>query len=174
MKLVLSKNRAIDFRVSTLPTLHGEKICMRILDPTSATLGIDALGYDPDQKEALLNAISRPYGMVLVTGPTGSGKTVSLYTCLNLLNKPDINISTAEDPAEINLAGINQVNVNEKAGLTFPIALKAFDRLFWACGDDTDPVDEAWLHARDSKLVQDFARFLHWFLCNCHNNRPRI
>lgn len=128
MKLVLSKNRAIDFRVSTLPTLHGEKICMRILDPTSATLGIDALGYDPDQKEALLNAISRPYGMVLVTGPTGSGKTVSLYTCLNLLNKPDINISTAEDPAEINLAGINQVNVNEKAGLTFPIALKAFLR----------------------------------------------
>lgn len=128
MKLVLSKNRAIDFRVSTLPTLHGEKICMRILDPTSATLGIDALGYDPDQKEALLNAIQRPYGMVLVTGPTGSGKTVSLYTCLNLLNKPDINISTAEDPAEINLAGINQVNVNEKAGLTFSVALKAFLR----------------------------------------------
>lgn len=128
MKLVLSKNRAIDFRVSTLPTLHGEKICMRILDPTSATLGIDALGYDPDQKEALLNAVSRPYGMVLVTGPTGSGKTVSLYTCLNILNKPDINISTAEDPAEINLAGINQVNVNEKAGLTFPVALKSFLR----------------------------------------------
>lgn len=128
MKLVLSKNRAIDFRVSTLPTLHGEKICMRILDPTSATLGIDALGYEPDQKEALMNAVTRPYGMVLVTGPTGSGKTVSLYTCLNILNKPDINISTAEDPAEINLAGINQVNVNEKAGLTFPIALKAFLR----------------------------------------------
>ena len=128
MKLVLSKNRAIDFRVSTLPTLHGEKICMRILDPTSATLGIDALGYEPDQKEALLAAVSRPYGMVLVTGPTGSGKTVSLYTCLNILNKPDINISTAEDPAEINLAGINQVNVNEKAGLTFPVALKAFLR----------------------------------------------
>ncbi|MDR3412984.1 MAG: type IV-A pilus assembly ATPase PilB [Formivibrio sp.] len=128
MKLVLSKNRAIDFRVSTLPTLHGEKICMRILDPAQATLGIDALGYDPDQKEALMDAISRPYGMVLVTGPTGSGKTVSLYTCLNVLNKPDINISTAEDPAEINLAGINQVNVNEKAGLTFPVALKAFLR----------------------------------------------
>lgn len=128
MKLVLSKNRAIDFRVSTLPTLHGEKICMRILDPSSATLGIDALGYDPDQKEALMNAVTRPYGMVLVTGPTGSGKTVSLYTCLNILNKPDINISTAEDPAEINLAGINQVNVNEKAGLTFPVALKAFLR----------------------------------------------
>jgi type IV pilus assembly protein PilB len=128
MKLTLSKTRAIDFRVSTLPTLHGEKICMRILDPSSATLGIDALGYDPDQKENLMNAISRPYGMVLVTGPTGSGKTVSLYTCLNILNKPGINISTAEDPAEINLAGINQVNVNDRAGLTFPVALKAFLR----------------------------------------------
>src|SRR5690242_2470925 len=128
MKMVLSKSKAIDFRVSTLPTLFGEKICMRILDPSSATLGIEALGYDPDQKEHLLNAIQRPYGMVLVTGPTGSGKTVSLYTCLNILNKPGINISTAEDPAEINLPGINQVNVNDKAGLTFPIALKAFLR----------------------------------------------
>ena len=128
MKLVLSKTRAIDFRVSTLPTLFGEKICMRILDPSSATLGIDALGYDPDQKENLLNAIQRPYGMVLVTGPTGSGKTVSLYTCLNILNKPGINISTAEDPAEINLPGVNQVNVNDKAGLTFAVALKAFLR----------------------------------------------
>ena len=128
MKMVLSKTRAIDFRVSTLPTLFGEKICMRILDPSSATLGIDALGYEPDQKEFLLNAIGRPYGMVLVTGPTGSGKTVSLYTCLNILNKPGINISTAEDPAEINLPGINQVNVNDKAGLTFPAALKAFLR----------------------------------------------
>ncbi|MDX9716970.1 MAG: type IV-A pilus assembly ATPase PilB [Thauera sp.] len=128
MKLVLSKNKAIDFRVSTLPTLHGEKIVMRILDPSSAMLGIDALGYDPDQKQAMLAAIERPYGMILVTGPTGSGKTVSLYTCLNLLNKPGINISTAEDPAEINLAGINQVNVNEKAGLTFSAALRAFLR----------------------------------------------
>src|SRR5450759_4751960 len=128
MKLVMSKTRAIDFRVSTLPTLFGEKICMRILDPSSATLGIDALGYDPDQKENLLAAISRPYGMVLVTGPTGSGKTVSLYTCLNILNKPGINISTCEDPAEINLPGVNQVNVNDKAGLTFAIALKAFLR----------------------------------------------
>ena len=128
MKLVLSKNRAIDFRVSTLPTLQGEKIVMRILDPTSATLGIEALGYEPEQKAALLDAISRPYGMVLVTGPTGSGKTVSLYTCLNLLNKDGINISTAEDPAEINLAGINQVNVDDRAGLTFPVALKAFLR----------------------------------------------
>ena len=128
MKLVMSKTRAIDFRVSTLPTLFGEKICMRILDPSSATLGIEALGYDADQKESLLHAINRPYGMVLVTGPTGSGKTVSLYTCLNILNKPGINISTAEDPAEINLAGINQVNMNDKAGLTFSVALKAFLR----------------------------------------------
>jgi type IV pilus assembly protein PilB len=128
MKLVLSKNRAIDFRVSTLPTLYGEKIVMRILDPTSATLGIDALGYEPDQKALLLDAIHRPYGMILVTGPTGSGKTVSLYTCLNILNEPGINISTAEDPVEINLPGINQVNVNEKAGLTFATALRAFLR----------------------------------------------
>jgi type IV pilus assembly protein PilB len=128
MKLVLSKTRAIDFRVSTLPTLFGEKIVMRILDPSQAKLGIDALGYDPDQKEILLEAIQRPYGMVLVTGPTGSGKTVSLYTCLNILNQPGINISTAEDPAEIQLAGINQVNVNDKAGLTFSAALKSFLR----------------------------------------------
>ncbi|MGE5096324.1 MAG: type IV-A pilus assembly ATPase PilB [Betaproteobacteria bacterium] len=128
MKIVLSKTRAIDFRVSSLPTLFGEKICMRILDPSSATLGIDALGYDPDQKEKLLAAVQRPYGMVLVTGPTGSGKTVSLYTCLNILNKPGVNISTAEDPAEINLPGINQVNVNDKAGLTFAAALKSFLR----------------------------------------------
>jgi type IV pilus assembly protein PilB len=128
MKLAMSKTRSIDFRVSTLPTLFGEKIVMRILDATQAQMGIDALGYDPDQKETLMNAIQRPYGMVLVTGPTGSGKTVSLYTCLNILNKPGINISTAEDPAEINLPGVNQVNVNDRAGLTFPIALKAFLR----------------------------------------------
>lgn len=128
MKLVISNNRAIDFRVSTLPTLFGEKIVMRILDPSSAKLGIDALGYDPEQKEALLNAVQRPYGMVLVTGPTGSGKTVSLYTCLNILNQPGVNIATAEDPAEINLPGINQVNVNDKAGLTFSAALKSFLR----------------------------------------------
>ncbi|MCX7626915.1 MAG: type IV-A pilus assembly ATPase PilB [Methylophilaceae bacterium] len=128
MKLVLSKNRAIDFRVSTLPCVHGEKIVMRILDPSSATLGIDALGYEPIQKEQLLAAIKRPYGLVLVTGPTGSGKTVSLYTCLNILNGPGVNISTAEDPAEIPLPGINQVNVNEKQGLTFAAALKAFLR----------------------------------------------
>ncbi|MEC5397297.1 type IV-A pilus assembly ATPase PilB [Uliginosibacterium sp. H1] len=127
-KLVLSKTKAIDFRVSTLPTMHGEKIVMRILDPSSAMLGVDALGYEPDQKEALLEAVQRPYGMVLVTGPTGSGKTVSLYTCLNILNKPGVNISTAEDPAEINLPGINQVSMNDKSGLTFAVSLKAFLR----------------------------------------------
>ena len=128
MRLVLSKTRAIDFRVSTLPTMYGEKIVLRILDPGSATLGIDALGYEPEQKALLLDAIQRPYGMVLVTGPTGSGKTVSLYTCLNILNKPGINISTAEDPAEIPLPGINQVNIDDRQGLTFPVALKAFLR----------------------------------------------
>ena len=128
MRLVLSKTRTIDFRVSTLPTMYGEKIVLRILDPSSATLGIDALGYEPDQKAFLLDAVQRPYGMVLVTGPTGSGKTVSLYTCLNILNKPGINIATAEDPAEIALHGINQVNIDDRQGLTFPVALKAFLR----------------------------------------------
>jgi len=128
MKLVLSKNRTIDFRVSTLPTLYGEKLVLRILDSAGVKLGIDALGYEPDQRELLLDAIQRPYGMILVTGPTGSGKTVSLYTCLNILNQPGINISTAEDPAEIQLAGVNQVNVNEKAGLNFATALRAFLR----------------------------------------------
>ena len=128
MKLKIGPDRVIDFRVSTLPTLFGEKIVIRILDPSSAKLGIDALGYEPEEKERLLHAVSRPYGMVLVTGPTGSGKTVSLYTCLNILNKPGVNISTAEDPSEINLPGVNQVNVNEKAGLTFAAALKAFLR----------------------------------------------
>jgi type IV pilus assembly protein PilB len=128
MKLNLSKNRAIDFRVSTLPTQFGEKIVVRILDPASAKLSIELLGYEPDQLEQLMHAINRPYGMILVTGPTGSGKTLSLYSCLNILNKPGINISTAEDPAEIVLPGINQVNINEKAGLTFASALKAFLR----------------------------------------------
>jgi type IV pilus assembly protein PilB len=128
MRLIMGPTRTIDFRVSTLPTLFGEKTVMRILDATQAQMGIDSLGYDPEQKALLLDAISRPYGMVLVTGPTGSGKTVSLYTCLNLLNKPGINISTAEDPAEINLPGVNQVNVNDRAGLTFPVALKSFLR----------------------------------------------
>ena len=128
MKLSVSGTRSIDFRVSTLPTLFGEKIVMRILDGSQAQLGIDALGYEADQKALLLDAIHRPYGMVLVTGPTGSGKTVSLYTCLNMQNKPGINIATAEDPAEINLPGINQVNINDRAGLTFPVALRAFLR----------------------------------------------
>jgi type IV pilus assembly protein PilB len=128
MKLTIGPNRSIDFRVSTLPTLFGEKIVMRILDSSSAKLGIDALGYEPDQKKVMLDAIHRPYGMILVTGPTGSGKTVSLYTCLNILNEPGINISTAEDPAEINLPGVNQVNVNDKAGLTFAAALRSFLR----------------------------------------------
>ena len=128
MKLKIGPDRVIDFRVSTLPTMFGEKIVIRILDPSSAKLGIDALGYEPEEKERLLAAIARPYGMVLVTGPTGSGKTVSLYTCLNILNKPGINIATAEDPAEITLPGVNQVSMNDKAGMTFPVALKAFLR----------------------------------------------
>jgi type IV pilus assembly protein PilB len=121
-------NKAIDFRVSTLPTLFGEKVVIRILDPSSAKLGIEALGYEKIEKDRLMIAIQRPYGMVLVTGPTGSGKTVSLYTCLNILNQPGVNIATVEDPAEINLPGINQVNVNDKAGLTFAAALKSFLR----------------------------------------------
>jgi type IV pilus assembly protein PilB len=128
IKLKLSKKRAIDFRVNTLPTLFGEKIVLRILDPSSAKLGIDALGYEPEQKKLYMDALANPYGMILVTGPTGSGKTVSLYTGLNILNVPETNISTAEDPAEINLEGINQVNVNEKVGLTFAEALRAFLR----------------------------------------------
>ncbi len=128
MKLVLSKSKSIDFRVSTLPTLYGEKIVMRILDSAGVKLGIEALGYEADQQASLLFAIGRPYGMILVTGPTGSGKTVSLYTCLNILNQPGVNISTAEDPAEIQLPGVNQVNVNDKAGLTFAVALKSFLR----------------------------------------------
>ncbi|TIC79083.1 type IV-A pilus assembly ATPase PilB [Crenobacter intestini] len=128
LKIRLDKHRAVDFRVSTLPTLYGEKIVMRILDASAASLNIEQLGFEPEQKAMLMDAIGRPYGMVLVTGPTGSGKTVSLYSCLNILNKPDSNISTAEDPVEINLPGINQVNVNEKAGLTFASALRAFLR----------------------------------------------
>jgi type IV pilus assembly protein PilB len=128
MRLIVSPTKTLDLRISTLPTLFGEKTVMRILDATQAQMGIDALGYEPEQRAVLLDAIARPYGMVLVTGPTGSGKTVSLYTCLNILNKPGINISTAEDPAEINLPGVNQVNVNDKAGLTFPVALKSFLR----------------------------------------------
>lgn len=128
IKMRISKNRAIDFRVSTCPTLFGEKIVARILDPSSAMLGIDALGYEPAQRELYLKTLAQPHGMILVTGPTGSGKTVSLYTGLNILNKEDTNISTAEDPAEINLPGVNQVNVNPKVGLTFASALRAFLR----------------------------------------------
>lgn len=128
IKLKLSKNKAIDFRVNSLPTLFGEKIVLRILDPSSAMLGIDALGYDEDQKALFLDALHQPQGMVLITGPTGSGKTVSLYTGLNILNTEDSNISTAEDPVEINLEGINQVNVNNKVGLSFATALRSFLR----------------------------------------------
>ncbi|MCB1623288.1 MAG: Flp pilus assembly complex ATPase component TadA, partial [Pseudomonadales bacterium] len=128
IKMKLSKTRAIDFRVSSCPTLYGEKIVLRILDPSSAMLGIDALGYEPFQRELYLKYLAKPQGMILVTGPTGSGKTVSLYTGLNILNREDTNISTAEDPAEINLPGVNQVNVNPKVGLTFAAALRAFLR----------------------------------------------
>lgn len=128
IKLKLSKNKAIDFRVNSLPTLFGEKVVLRILDPSSAMLGIDALGYEPDQKEMFLEALHKPQGMLLITGPTGSGKTVSLYTGINILNTGATNISTAEDPVEINLEGINQVNVNPKVGLTFSNALKSFLR----------------------------------------------
>jgi type IV pilus assembly protein PilB len=128
MKLKVSHEKTIDLRVSTLPTLFGEKIVIRILDPNSAKLGIDALGYEEAEKQRLLRAIARPYGMILVTGPTGSGKTVSLYTCLNLLNQPGVNIATVEDPSEINMPGVNQVNVNDKAGLSFAAALKSFLR----------------------------------------------
>ncbi|PAV26092.1 type IV-A pilus assembly ATPase PilB [Tamilnaduibacter salinus] len=128
IKMKLSKTKAIDFRVNTLPTLWGEKIVLRILDPTAAQMGIDQLGYEDDQKDLYMNALSQPQGMILVTGPTGSGKTVSLYTGLNILNTPERNISTAEDPAEINLEGINQVNVNNKVGLDFAAALRSFLR----------------------------------------------
>lgn len=128
MKLKLPRNKSIDFRVSTLPTIFGEKIVMRILDSSSASLDIDKLGYNPEQKKLLLDAVKRPYGMVLVTGPTGSGKTVSLYSCINVLNTDDVNISTAEDPVEIQLPGVNQVNMNDKAGLNFASALKSFLR----------------------------------------------
>lgn len=127
-KMQLSKNRAIDFRVSTCPTLFGEKVVLRILDPSSAQIGIEALGYEPEQKAHFLEAMSQSQGMILVTGPTGSGKTVSLYTALNILNQESVNISTAEDPVEINLSGINQVNINNKAGLTFASALRSFLR----------------------------------------------
>ena len=158
MKLKIGPNRVIDFRVSTLPTLFGEKIVIRILDPGAAKLGIDALGYEPEEKVRLLQAIGRPYGMILVTGPTGSGKTVSLYTCLNILNKPGVNIATAEDPSEINMPGVNQVNVNEKAGLTFATALRSFlrqDPDIIMVGEirDTETVDISMKAAQTGHLV---------------------
>ena len=128
IQMKLSRNRAIDFRVNTLPTLFGEKIVLRILDPSSAQMGIDALGYEPEQKDMYLKVLNQPQGMILVTGPTGSGKTVSLYTGLNILNTPERNISTAEDPVEINLEGVNQVHVNPKVGLNFAEALRSFLR----------------------------------------------
>jgi type IV pilus assembly protein PilB len=128
IKLTMGAGQVIDFRVSTLPTLFGEKIVIRVLDPSAAQMGMDALGLEPEEKGRLLDALRRPTGMVLVTGPTGCGKTVSLYTCLNWLNQPGVNISTAEDPSEINLPGVNQVNVNDKAGLNFAVALRAFLR----------------------------------------------
>ena len=128
IQLKLSKNRSIDFRVSTLPTLFGEKIVLRILDPGSARMGVDALGYEPEQKALYLEALDKPQGMILVTGPTGSGKTVSLYTGLDILNEPERNISTAEDPVEINMEGINQVHVNAKVGLDFAQVLRSFLR----------------------------------------------
>ncbi|MCB1790098.1 MAG: type IV-A pilus assembly ATPase PilB [Gammaproteobacteria bacterium] len=128
IKMVLSRNRSIDFRVNTCPTVYGEKIVLRILDSSAATLGVESLGFDERQRRDFVNAISKPYGMVLVTGPTGSGKTVTLYTALNMLNQPEVNISTAEDPVEIQVTGINQVNVNPKTGLTFAEALRAFLR----------------------------------------------
>ncbi|MGB5201807.1 MAG: type IV-A pilus assembly ATPase PilB [Sedimenticolaceae bacterium] len=128
IKMVLSRNRSIDFRANTLPTLYGEKVVLRILDSSAATLGVESLGFDERQRKHFVEAIEKPYGMVLVTGPTGSGKTVTLYTALNMLNAPEVNISTAEDPVEIQVAGINQVNVNPKTGLTFAEALRAFLR----------------------------------------------
>jgi type IV pilus assembly protein PilB len=128
IKLKLSRSRDIDFRVNTLPTLYGEKVVLRILDSSAAQVGIENLGFEPEQREAFMRAIAKPYGMILVTGPTGSGKTVSLYSALNILNKPEVNISTVEDPVEIQVTGINQVNMNPKTGLTFASALRSFLR----------------------------------------------
>lgn len=128
IRLKISESKSIDFRVNSLPTAHGEKIVLRILDPSSAKMGIDALGYEPEQKSLFMDALEKPQGMILITGPTGSGKTVSLYTGLNILNRMECNISTAEDPIEIDLDGINQVSMNPKAGMTFATALRAFLR----------------------------------------------
>jgi len=157
--------KAIDFRVSTLPTLFGEKIVIRILDPSSAKLGIEALGYEKIEKDRLLQAVHRPYGMILVTGPTGSGKTVSLYTCLNIMNQPGVNISTVEDPAEINLPGVNQVNVNDKAGLTFAAALKSFLR------QDPDVIMVGEIRDRETaEIAIKAAQTGHLVLSTLHTN----
>ncbi len=128
LKMMLSKSRTIDFRVNTCPTLYGEKVVLRILDPTSSQIGLESLGMEPEQMMHFRKAIEKPYGMILVTGPTGSGKTVTLYSALQVLNKPDVNISTCEDPVEIQVTGINQVNINPKTGLEFADALRAFLR----------------------------------------------
>ena len=165
VKLKLSKNRSIDFRVNTCPTLFGEKIVLRILDPSSAKLGIDALGYEEDQKKLFMDALFKPYGMVLVTGPTGSGKTVSLYTGVNILNTEDRNISTAEDPVEINLPGINQVNVNTKVGLDFAAALKAFLR------QDPDVILVGEIRDRETaEIAIKAAQTGHMVLSTLHTN----
>ncbi|MCK4950999.1 MAG: type IV-A pilus assembly ATPase PilB [Gammaproteobacteria bacterium] len=165
IKLKLSKNRSIDFRVNTCPTLFGEKIVLRILDPSSAKLGIDALGYEEDQKKLFMDALFKPYGMVLVTGPTGSGKTVSLYTGVNILNTEDRNISTAEDPVEINLPGINQVNVNTKVGLDFASALKAFLR------QDPDVILVGEIRDRETaEIAIKAAQTGHMVLSTLHTN----
>lgn len=164
-KLPLSKDRAIDFRVSTLPTIWGEKIVMRILDSSAASLDIDRLGYDPDQKKLLMDAVARPYGMVLVTGPTGSGKTVSLYSCINILNQEGVNICTAEDPVEINLPGVNQVNMNPKAGLTFDSALKSFLR------QDPDTILVGEIRDRETgEIAIKAAQTGHMVLSTLHTN----
>ncbi len=165
MKMVLSKNRAIDFRVNTCPTLYGEKIVLRILDPTNAQVGIEALGFTKEQRKTFEKAIKKPYGMILVTGPTGSGKTVSLYTALNMLNEPDVNISTAEDPVEIQVAGINQVNVNPKTGLTFAEALRAFLR------QDPDIVMVGEIRDRETaEIAVKAAQTGHLVLSTLHTN----
>ena len=165
LRLALSQNQIIDFRVSTLPTAFGEKIVLRILDRKSATVGVEALGFDPTQKKVLLNTIGRPYGMMLVTGPTGSGKTVTQYTCLSLLNDDSRNISTAEDPIEIPLMGINQVAINEKTGLTFSSALRAFLR------QDPDVIMIGEIRDRDTaEMAIKAAQTGHLVLSTLHTN----
>lgn len=165
LRLALSQNQIIDFRVSTLPTAFGEKIVLRILDRKAATIGIEALGFDPLQKKVILDSIARPYGMMLVTGPTGSGKTVTQYTCLNLLNDDSRNISTAEDPIEIPLAGINQVAINEKTGLTFGVALRAFLR------QDPDVIMIGEIRDRDTaEMAIKAAQTGHLVLSTLHTN----